>query len=201
MLLRRYAGLAAGLLVSSLITAGRAQSPQLTEPTINETWNSTQLISDKQTGRGNQTETTPTDAEPNNSSDVSGDVNSATPPAKAPLSQWMKILPLPPANKLSLIEKAYLDVYAILREDNQCSRFYGGPVAVEALNELARQLKAGYFDRSIGVRMTGRVSYTSNYSTGLSYRLFEKAELNVNGPFFKTNTSSSDTTIPRIGEF
>jgi hypothetical protein len=201
MLRGRYAGLAASLLVSSLFTSTQAQSSQLTESSINPTKHATQFVPENQPRRSNQPETTATNADTDRSPDAKESVNTTPTPAKARLSQWMKLLPLPPVNKLSLIEKAYLDVYAILHEDNQCSRFYGGPVAVEALNELARQLKTTYFDSSIGVRMAGAVSNTSNYSTGLSYRLFETAELNINGPFFRSNGPSADTTIPRIGEF
>ena len=43
--------------------------------------------------------------------------------------------------KLNDLDKAYIDVFTILRDDNPCSRLYGGPAAIEALNELMRTLR------------------------------------------------------------
>lgn len=105
------------------------------------------------------------------------------------------------AAKLTPIEKAYLDAYSILREDNGCSRFYGGPAAIEALNRLVGQMKPAHLDSTIGLRMTGRTSNARNYQTGLSYRLFEKVEVNVNGSFYRANKFPQASTISRVGEF
>ena len=110
-------------------------------------------------------------------------------------------LELPSLAKLTLLDKAYLDAFNILRADNQCSRFYGGPRAIEALNQLKLQLKPAYFDRSIALRMQGQTSSTTNHMSGLSYRLFDKAELNINGPFYKPSIFPRDSTVPGIGEF
>jgi len=110
-------------------------------------------------------------------------------------------LNLPSLAKLTLLDKAYLDAFSILQEDNQCSRFYGGPRAVEVLNQLKLQLKSAYFDRSIALRMHGETSFTTNDASGLSYRLFDKAELNINGPFYKPNIFPLNATVPSIGEF
>ena len=57
--------------------------------------------------------------------------------------------------KLNEIDKAYLDAFTILREDNPCSRLYGGGAAIEALNELFRVIRPTYIDRHIAVRMSG----------------------------------------------
>ncbi|HEV7397020.1 MAG TPA: hypothetical protein VGN86_10955 [Pyrinomonadaceae bacterium] len=116
-------------------------------------------------------------------------------------SALLRPLPLPDVKKLSELDKAYLDVYLILSEDNKCSRFYGGAAALEVLNELTRQIKPAYFDKSIALRMTGNISYYSNNTTGLSYRLFESAQLNTNGPFYRTSVLSLDSFIHRVGEF
>ena len=201
MLFQCRGGLAATLLLTSLIAVTQAQSPQLTETA------SARLRSLAPLATDSHPITTPTEVPPrnnesgNNETEKRASVNTSPSVLNFQMYTWTKLLPMPPVKKLSLIEKAYLDVYAILSEDNQCSHFYGGPMALEALNEFARQLKSGYFDRSVGVRMSGNVSYTSNYTTGLSYRIFEVAELNLNGPFFRANTTSSDVTIARIGEF
>ena len=110
-------------------------------------------------------------------------------------------LVLPEFTKLSLLDKAYLDAYAILRENNTCSRFYGGFGAIEVLNELTRQLKPVHLNKSIALRMTGKFSTAKNYVTKLSYRVFEKAQLNAKGSFYKTSLFPTDSAIPRLGEF
>lgn len=110
-------------------------------------------------------------------------------------------LSLPKVSKLSPLDKAYLDVFSILREDNACSRFYGGPPAAEVLNKLTRQLKPRYLDRSVALRMTGQTSVAVNHTSGFAYRLFEKAEINLNGPFYKARVSLNETKAMTIGNF
>jgi hypothetical protein len=122
-------------------------------------------------------------------------------PPKTPMFPAYRPLFLPAAAKLTLVEKAYLDVYSILRDDNPCSRFYGGPGAIEALNELTSRLKPRFLDRTVGLRMKGNVSYSTNYLTGFTYRVFAKAELNSNGPFYKTNIFPLDSGVPKVGEY
>jgi hypothetical protein len=107
---------------------------------------------------------------------------------------------LPRAAKLSLIDKAYLDAFSILNDDNSCSRFYGGPAAIEVLNRLTTQLATTHLENSIAVRMTGITTLAQNNSTGISYRLFQRAELNLNGPFYKSIASRGEV-VPGIGVF
>jgi hypothetical protein len=85
--------------------------------------------------------------------------------------------------KLNDLDKAYLDAFTILRDDNACSRFYGGPSAIEALNELVRNLRPAYLEKHIAVRMSGQTTMFRNAVTGFSYRMFDKAELNMAGSF------------------
>lgn len=120
---------------------------------------------------------------------------------KAKVFSSLQPLSLPDVSKLSPLDKAYLDAYSILREDNACSRFYGGFAAIEVLNQLTRQLKPVYLNKSIGLRMTGKISYAMNNTTKLSYRTFENAQLNTNGPFYRTSIFPVDSTIPRVGEY
>jgi hypothetical protein len=98
-------------------------------------------------------------------------------------------LPQPLLNKdltkLNLLETAYLDAYTILRQDNQCSRFFGGTAVVSALTDFVAQLTPVYMDRSIAIRMSGRTTSFQSHLTGFSYRLFEKAEINPEGPFYR----------------
>lgn len=89
-----------------------------------------------------------------------------------------------------LVERAYLDVFTILRYDNSCSRFFGGPLAITALNELVQQLKPRYFDRRVAIRMSGRVTTVQSNATGFSFRMFEKAEVNLGGSFYKANNTT-----------
>lgn len=102
--------------------------------------------------------------------------------------------------KLNELDKAYIDAFTILREDNACSRLYGGPVAIEALNELFRAVRPAYLDRHIAVRMSGETTMYRNATTGFSFRMFEKAEINMMGSFYRGN-SPSERRVPLIADF
>ena len=101
-----------------------------------------------------------------------------------------KALVLPDAKQLTPLDQAYLDAFSILREDNTCSAFYGGPAAIEVLNQLKDQLQSRHFVNTVvAVRMTGEpVKVMSLRYPQTSYRLFEKAELNLDGPFYRLDT-------------
>jgi hypothetical protein len=107
---------------------------------------------------------------------------------------------LPPSNpqKLNDLEKAYLDVFSILKEDNACSRYYGGAPAISALNELIAQLHPTYIDRTIAIRMSGRTTLFQSNLTKFSFRVFDKAEINLAGAFYKGN-GPFERRIPLIG--
>lgn len=111
------------------------------------------------------------------------------------------VLFLPSAAHLSPLDMAYLDAFSILRQDNRCSRFYGGARVIEVLNELKKQLKPTYLDPSVAVRMSGGTISITSLRYGLSYRLFEKAELNLRGSFYHGNTFRHEETVPAIGNF
>lgn len=96
--------------------------------------------------------------------------------------------------KFGLIDQAYLDVYTILNYDNPCSRFYGGRLSITALTEFVKQLKPTYLERKVAIRMSGPVTTFQSHTTGFSFRLFEKAELNLSGSFFKSRAPSERTT-------
>jgi hypothetical protein len=102
--------------------------------------------------------------------------------------------------KLNDLDKAYLDAFTILRDDNACSRLYGGPAAIEALNELMRVVRSSYLDRHIAVRMSGPVTFYRNANTGFSFRMFEKAEINKEGSFYRGNAPSQQR-VPPIADF
>ena len=95
------------------------------------------------------------------------------------------------AGKFGLIELAYLDVYTILKSNNQCSSLFGGPLAISALNELVRTLKPRYLDKKIAIRMSGQTTTVQSNATGFMFRSFERAELNLTGSFYRANTRSA----------
>ena len=98
---------------------------------------------------------------------------------------------LPDANQLTRLDEAYLDAFSILREDNTCTAFYGGPPVIQVLNQLKQQLKSTYFDGDVAVRMSGKTVAWISIEYHLSYRLFDKAELNREGPFYRGKTFTS----------
>src|ERR1700730_4248141 len=109
-------------------------------------------------------------------------------------------LSLPASWKLSDLEKAYLDTHSILKQDNSCSEF-GGPQAIEVLNQLTKQIQTSYLERHVGLRMTGETTNILNFRTGFKYRLFDKAEVNLNGPFYQASGLMNRHNAARIGTF
>jgi hypothetical protein len=77
---------------------------------------------------------------------------------------------------------------------------YGGPAAIEALNELMRVVRPSYLDRQIAVRMSGPTTMYRNAITGFSFRMFEKAEINKAGSFYRGN-APSESRVPVIASF
>jgi len=111
-----------------------------------------------------------------------------------------ELLPLPDSNKLSVLQKAYLDVYSILSNENSCSDFFGGPRSIAALNKLVQQLRFTYLGHQVAIRMSGSMSFHQDSATDLTYRLFDKIEVNSAGPFFQSSTPLGPT-IPLVGGF
>jgi hypothetical protein len=81
--------------------------------------------------------------------------------------------------------ESYEDVFEILRGENECSRFFGGPArAVEAFNEFASRLHSRNLGTpTVAVRMTGTYTRYRNGETGATFRIFERAMINRDGPF------------------
>lgn len=113
----------------------------------------------------------------------------------APRPEPPEALFSPNADQLTPLDEAYLDVFRILKEDNTCSAFYGGQGAILVLNQLKQQLKPTYFDRLVAVRMTGKTMNWESLQYRLSYRLFDKAELNLEGPFYRSSVFPTDRSI------
>jgi hypothetical protein len=100
-----------------------------------------------------------------------------------------------------LVHEAYHGVSLILNEDNPCSRFFGGQAAQEALDRLLDHLKVVSVTTSLGIRMYGTTMVIMNAKTGLTFRIFEKAEINQMGAFFKTKRFPNEPLVPRVGSF
>jgi hypothetical protein len=80
---------------------------------------------------------------------------------------------------------SYADVFRVLKDENACSRFFGGPrLAVTVFNQFTRQLRPKPLGvGAVGVAMTGEYTNYQDMRTGASYRLFAEASLNSEGPF------------------
>jgi hypothetical protein len=114
----------------------------------------------------------------------------AAPPSISAFVPRLLSFSLKDPNKFGPIESAYLDAFAILRYDNPCSRLYGGPLAIAALNELVEHLKPTYLDKKIAIRMSGRTVNIQSHLTGFAFRAFEKAEVNLGGSFFRAGPAT-----------
>lgn len=97
--------------------------------------------------------------------------------------------------KFGVIDRAYLDVFTILNDDNSCSRFFGGRNAITALTELVLQLKPRYLDRDVAIRMSGETTTIQSQATGFSFRTFSKVEINLQGSFFRSQSPSERHTF------
>ena len=118
-----------------------------------------------------------------------GNAEHAASGAEAPNEVALPVLMPLPLELLSLdkvCHVAYTDAFNILRDDNSCSRFFGGSAAsVDVLNKLVLQMQKKRLDnRGIGIRMSGQFTYVRNFTTGFSYRLFDNAMVNTIGPFY-----------------
>lgn len=102
-----------------------------------------------------------------------------------------------------LYRKAYADVYGILSAENGCSRFYGGPArAALVFNKFAERLRTAWLPEvRTGSSMSGGYYSVTHAPTGQTYRLFEKAVLNNEGPFYRRHASAGANPIPRVGRF
>lgn len=118
----------------------------------------------------------------------------AATPAPAP--------PLSLPERPSLIDKAYLDAYSILSENNSCSGFFGGPrLATVVLNGLRLSLQTTVLRSNVAIVMHGQPISGTDARTGLRYRLFKKAQVNTSGPFFRSASGSNQTFFRSIGRY
>lgn len=100
-----------------------------------------------------------------------------------------------------VFSSAYHDTLAILRAGNRCSEFFGGAATVDIFDRLIARMHKDYFAADIGIRMGGETENILNTQTNRRYRMFEKVELNGNGPFYQSKYSDSAHTLPGIGTY
>lgn len=120
-----------------------------------------------------------------------------------------RVAPVPVPTPIQLVRRdvtyasAYKDVYKILSGENPCSKFFGGPLkAVDVLNGFFGVLETSRMaSTKVGLTMSGRTRNVRSARTGASYRLFEKALINTNGPFYQRKFSTSDPFVPNVGSF
>lgn len=108
------------------------------------------------------------------------------------------------AKSLSVIDTAYVDAWTILKEDNSCSKFFGGREAsLYVLNMFAAQLKTKIIPgkSNVGIRMFGTHADYHNVRLDFSFRLFGRAHVNSRGAFFNQYDNDLKRNLPRIGLF
>jgi hypothetical protein len=112
--------------------------------------------------------------------------------------------PVPPALRPGALvnANAYADAHAVLKTENSCSRFFGGPrLAVTALNGLASRLRIRALGLSpVGIVMSGDFTVYRDTATGESYRLFEEAVINGSGPFL-SRIAAHGSAHMQVGRF
>lgn len=135
-------------------------------------------------------------------SKIVGDASepASTTPANRSVESTPKPMPFRNPEKPNELDKAYLDAYMILRERNSCSDFFGGPDSIAALNELFRQLRPTYLDSTIALKMSGPTTTFQSNRTGFSFRIFAKADLNLDGPFYRGKGINTNR-VPALGGF
>jgi hypothetical protein len=102
------------------------------------------------------------------------------------------------ARKLAHRE-SYEDVFEILSRENRCSGFFGGPArAVEAFNQFAGRLaNRNLGTPTVAIRMAGSYTRYQNHETGASYRIFDSAVINRDGPFGPRMPSAARMQVGR----
>lgn len=103
---------------------------------------------------------------------------------------------------LTPLDRAYLDTYAMLSGHNQCSQFFAGSGSRQVLDELVIRLRIRLMsDSRIGIRMSGTFTSLVEPQEGMSYRLFDDAEINSIGAFYKSKTFPAESLVPKMGSF
>lgn len=124
-------------------------------------------------------------------------------PVEAVLPTAARPVPTPLDARALVDQKSYGDVFKILSTDNPCSRFFGGPAkAVETFNRFASKLDTSPLgDPQVAIRMSGGFSYYQDHKTGASYRLFDRAAINSDGPLGTRAVTGGRAARVQVGSF
>lgn len=121
--------------------------------------------------------------------------------------------PLPAANELTwpgaprfstdaALQRAYTDVFNVLREPNACSDFYGGPtIATTVLKEYFASLSKERLPEYVAFLMRGKSINVYDLTGHVAFRLFETTVVNTEGAFYQGRTTSHEHRVPNIGPF
>jgi len=109
--------------------------------------------------------------------------------------------PSPLVSQDKVLRSAYYDTLSILRSNNPCSDFFGGPASVDIFNELVSKLRKDILSVGVGMRMSGAVTSIHNARTKKNYRIFDKVSLNSRGPFYRNKSGFAEPMVPRVGSF
>ena len=100
------------------------------------------------------------------------------------------------------INRAYMDVFKILSNQNTCSDFYGGSrAATTVLNSLVIRVKSRPLLREVSFQMGGNPLIIRDPLSGVSYRLFEKTTVNINGSFYQRRAEPMRKFPSDVGNF
>jgi hypothetical protein len=103
---------------------------------------------------------------------------------------------------LSPLDRAYLDTYSLLSGNNRCSQFFAGSGSRLVLDEFVIRLRVRFMsDSRIGIRMSGTFKSIVDHPEGIIYRLFEQAEINRIGAFYRSQVSRADPSVKNVGSF
>lgn len=128
--------------------------------------------------------------------------NTATNSGSLNLSAPAQPLLTSSSRRPTLIDKTYLDAFTILQDSNTCSMFFGGPrIATGVLNSLYPTLQTALLDNHVGIRMSGPFTVVTDHPTGLRYRLFKKATINVVGPFYRSADDRHHGFFQKVGYY
>jgi hypothetical protein len=120
-------------------------------------------------------------------------------PIEAPVAAPSAPSPLISQDKI--LGAAYYDTVSILRSNNSCSNFFGGPDSVSIFNELVSKIRKDSLPADIGMRMTGTTINIHDARTKKNYRIFDKVSLNSRGSFYRRKVGPWEANVPRIGTF
>jgi hypothetical protein len=103
---------------------------------------------------------------------------------------------------LTPLDRAYLDTYALLGDHSKCSQFFAGSGSRQVLDEFVIRLRIRLLsDNRIGIRMSGTFTSFVEPQEGISYRLFQRAEINSVGAFYRSKVFPDELWVPNMGSF